>query len=217
MSPQDPTVGACETMRAGERVGRGEARARSPDGARVRAVAWIVAVVGVLLGSGVAPQPASAAPFANGGFEEPVIAGGFVTFPTWSSIGPWLVTSNSVDLVRDLWQPKEGAQSIDLDGGHAGTLCQTFDAIVGANLVTFWMSRNYFVSSASLRVLVDGNPRGTFTHSDKVAPQEMRWSYRSASFVASGATTTLCFESLTPGPYGPAIDAVGFASVDADS
>src|SRR5690349_20593009 len=87
--------------------------------------------------------PASAAAFSDGNFETPVVAPPFVTFTSPATIGPWSVTSGSVDLVNSYWQAADGVQSVDLSGTSAGTICQVFDTPQGGLVtVTFALSHN---------------------------------------------------------------------------
>jgi hypothetical protein len=69
----------------------------------------------------------------NGDFEIPVVPlgyGGYTGNPPLPGFG-WQVGSGNIDLVRTLWQPASGAQSIDLNGdqmpfGQHGSIYQDF-------------------------------------------------------------------------------------------
>ena len=62
----------------------------------------------------------------DGGFESPKKpAGGGVDYNAGQKIGPWSVTSGSVDLTTLYWQNAAGSQSLDLAGLTSGAVAQT--------------------------------------------------------------------------------------------
>src|SRR5512139_751777 len=82
--------------------------------------------------TGVGTAAAAASRFDDGSFENPVAAPPFQTFPSGQSIGPWLVTSGTVDLVGPTtWLAAEGNQSVDLNGANTGAVAQTFTTVPG--------------------------------------------------------------------------------------
>ncbi|GAB3988428.1 hypothetical protein GCM10029978_110790 [Actinoallomurus acanthiterrae] len=87
-------------------------------------------LAGALAGSAAfAATPANATSgLADGSFENPVVTPGtFRTFDAGQLIGPWRVTSGSVDLIgAGFWQASDGRQSLDLSGRSAGGVAQTF-------------------------------------------------------------------------------------------
>ena len=69
---------------------------------------------------------------ANGSFEEGtapfpitnVVAGG-------TAITSWSVDAGDVDYINGFWVSSDGARSIDINGGAAGTISQTFTTVAG--------------------------------------------------------------------------------------
>ncbi len=157
---------------------------------------------------------ASAAAFQNGSFESgtafepfrPVNVGA-------TNITGWDVTAGNVDFITTLWQAHDGTRSIDLDGGTAGTIAQTFDTISGHPYqVEFWLAANPYGSTTKTAEVdatgVGNNPQQfTFDWTDHTHI-DMGWEQHFYSFVADGSSTTLSFASLTTGNAGPAVDAV---------
>ncbi|MFJ9947272.1 choice-of-anchor C family protein [Kitasatospora sp. NPDC091207] len=189
------------------------------------------AVVAVLLLGGVAAStvPAQAAGtadraaaqtralsrFDDGSFETPKIAANtFVDLTAGQSIGPWRVTTGSVDLIgAGFWQAAEGDQSVDLNGGGPGAVAQTFTTTPGATYsVTYSLAANPEGGPAvkTGRALVDGQDFQDFSF-DSTGKSRAAMGYvgRQFTFVAANASTTLGFASTTAtGSYGPVVDNV---------
>ncbi|MCM2389795.1 choice-of-anchor C family protein [Streptomyces albipurpureus] len=179
----------------------------------------VVAVAAGLLvgGSGAAlaaPSAAAVSRFDDGSFEYPTApANSFTTLVSGQSIGPWKVTSGSVDLIgTGFWQAAEGDQSVDLNGGQAGAVAQTFSTIVGRTYtVTYALAANPEGGPAvkTGRVLVGGQNFQDFSFdSTGKTRAAMGYVQRQVTFVANTPTTTLGFASTLPGAYGPVIDDV---------
>ncbi|HEU0317982.1 MAG TPA: DUF642 domain-containing protein, partial [Solirubrobacteraceae bacterium] len=176
----------------------------------------MIVAIGSAVACLVASASASAAPFADGSFETPAApAGNFTDIAAPGAIGPWTVTAGSVDLIgAGYWQAADGVQSVDLDGTTAGTICQTYDASSPGNgAATFQLSHNFAgTASATVQVTANGVPVGTFTHNAAgTTGANMMYQPHTVSFPVTGPTTTLCFVSLTPGGFGPVIDAVALS------
>lgn len=176
---------------------------------------YVVAVMLLFAGS-----VAHALPFANGGFESPDISGAYQTRSATNSnlalrtIGAWNITAGSVDLINSYWQATEGGQSLDLNGANPGTISQTFDTVLGAIYnVTFSLSGNPdnktgAYATKSLLALA-GDYFGQFNFSDTSNTRSnMKWIGENFEFTALDAITTLSFQSLETGAYGPALDNV---------
>ncbi len=157
---------------------------------------------------------AHALPFTNGGFESPDIGGAFQQRNAPNVIGAWNITAGSVDLINTYWQPAEGGQSIDLNGGGQGTISQAFDTLFGATYnVTFSLSGNpdnkggaSAIKSLSASA---GDHVELFNFSDTTNSRTlMKWIEESFMFTALADTTTLSFQSLESGAWGPALDNV---------
>ena len=72
----------------------------------------------------------------NQGFETPVVATGAQLFTQGEMIGAWEVTEGSVDVVADnLWQPKEGRQSLDMTGVSPGAIAQDLTTVADQRYV----------------------------------------------------------------------------------
>ncbi|HYH89497.1 MAG TPA: LamG-like jellyroll fold domain-containing protein [Solirubrobacteraceae bacterium] len=173
---------------------------------------------GALLALLVSGAPAWAAPFANGSFETPAINTDYVTRVAPYNFGNWRVAAGSVDHKNTYWQAASGQRSIDLNGGDPGRLCQIFDTPTqGPARVGFMMSHNPDDGnlSGTLRVRVNGVLVGApFVHNAANTLANMMWQSRSVTFNVATPTINLCFQSVTPGAQGPAIDAVTFTSLN---
>lgn len=176
---------------------------------------YVVAVMLLFAGS-----VAHALPFANGGFESPDISGTYQarsatnSNPALRTIGAWNISSGSVDLINSYWQPAEGGQSLDLNGSGPATISQAFDTLTGATYeVTFSLSGNPdrktgTYATKSLLALA-GDYFGQFDFSDTTNSRtNMKWIVDSFEFTALDPITTLSFQSLEAGAYGPALDNV---------
>jgi choice-of-anchor C domain-containing protein len=162
-----------------------------------------------------AAAPANAATaFGDGGFETPVVAPHtFVTIFAGQPIGPWTVTSGNVDLIgAGFWQAAAGVQSLDLDGGQAGAVSQTFaTSPLFAYEVSFALAGNPVDLPVvkTGQVIVNGQVALNFSF-DTTGKTEANMGYvhREFAFKATGNATTIEFASTTAGAFGPVIDDV---------
>ncbi|MFF2078885.1 choice-of-anchor C family protein [Kitasatospora sp. NPDC058162] len=152
--------------------------------------------------------------FDDGSFESPKVPANSFTEPVaGQSIGPWQVTSGSVDLIgAGFWQAAEGDQSVDLNGADSGTIAQTFTTTPGATYsVSYALAGNPGGGPAlrTGRVLIDGQDFQDFSF-DVTGKTRAAMGYvgRQFSFVAYNSSTTLTFESTVRGPFGPVLDDV---------
>lgn len=167
------------------------------------------ALMALLLGSA---QIASAQ-VTNGSFEAGDDPGSFTTLiPGDTDITDWAVTAGSVDYIGTYWQAAAGTRSVDMNGTEAGAISQTFPTVIGAKYdVTFYMSGNPDGGPAlkEMAVGATGVAAQNYTYDTSVEANtkaDMKWSSRTYSFLATGASTILTFESLVDGAYGPALD-----------
>jgi choice-of-anchor C domain-containing protein len=150
----------------------------------------------------------------NGSFEKPVVPGGFQTFNAPSSIGPWKVVADSVDVVHTSWVAAKNKQSLDLSGsaGALGAIEQQLSTAPGAKYtLKFFLAGNTYCgpSVKQMRVRWDGTEVDTLEFDITGKTQtKMGWKAHSYSLVAADASTTLRFESLTNSGCGAALDAV---------
>ncbi|MFE7559612.1 choice-of-anchor C family protein [Kitasatospora sp. NPDC057500] len=152
--------------------------------------------------------------FDDGSFETPKApANAFTGFGAGQAIGPWTVTTGSVDLIgAGFWQAAEGDQSLDLNGGASGAVAQSFTTVPGATYsVTYALAGNSAGGPVlkTGRVLIDGQNFQDFSF-DVTGKSRAAMGYvgRQFSFVAQSGSTTLSFASTVPGAYGPVVDDV---------
>jgi hypothetical protein len=172
--------------------------------ARVLLATGVVATyLGVLTGT------ALAAPFTNGGFESPDITPNafLVTTPTgWTLAG---APGGNVAIVKSpTFTVTEGTQALDLSGVYAspgpastGGVQQAIDTVAGSQYtVTYdWTSK---CAGSNVRALVDTAPVDTATNAGPTYPV---YSTRVFNFTAQSASTTLRFDTTTPGAVGTGV------------
>ncbi|MER0244645.1 choice-of-anchor C family protein [Streptomyces sp. HSW2009] len=151
----------------------------------------------------------------DGSFEYPAApANSFTNVPTGGSIGPWAVTAGNVDHIgRGFWQAADRDQSVDLNGGTAGTIAQTFPTTPGKTYeVSYALASNPggVPTVKTGRALINGQNFQDFSFdSTGKTVTNMGYVGRHFTFVARSASTTLSFASTTPNSaYGPVIDDV---------
>lgn len=163
------------------------------------------------------PVAANAAVFTNGSFETGPAAGQFATLGNGSTaISNWVVGGNSIDYIGTYWQNQDGDRSIDLSGGNAGSIAQTFDTVANQIYnVSFWLSGNPAGAPTIKTVLVDvGGAATPFTFDTTgISLGAMGWVQKTFSFTAAGTSTTLTFASDNATAYGPALDNVSVVAV----
>lgn len=162
------------------------------------------------------PASASAATILDGGFETAPATGNFTTVAGGGSIGAWTVLGNSVDHIGLYWTNNEGSRSIDLSGGGAGGVRQTFATVANqAYAISFWLAGNPDGGSNLKSVAVDVGGAPSIFQFDTTGhtTANMGWQQFTYNFVASGTSTTLSFMSQNNDPYGPALDNVSVSAV----
>lgn len=158
------------------------------------------------------PAVADAQAFTNGSFETANFdPGAFTQLEAGSTaIAGWSIDSGSIDYVGNYWNASNGVRSIDMSGGVAGSISQTFDTVAGrAYTVSFDLGGNGDSGPATktLDVLATGGVLGSFSAPASTRPNIDYTSF-TYSFVASGASTTLSFLSTTNTAFGPILDNV---------
>jgi choice-of-anchor C domain-containing protein len=174
----------------------------------------------VIIGLSSAAAHAAVNLVSDGDFSSPSGGSSFVTYSSGSSIGPWSVGGDSVDLIGGYWQNPAGTSgSVDLDGNAPGSISQVLSLTSGDYLLSFYLSGNpdgapslksldVTLSSGALPASTEYTYTiGTNTHTD------MQYVFESYEFSATGPTT-LTFASLDEGtPYGPVIGDVIVSAV----
>jgi choice-of-anchor C domain-containing protein len=173
----------------------------------------------MLAGAGVMllfPAMASANLVQDGGFELPGISGDFTTYST-GMMGAWDVTSGSVDLIRNYWQPAEGSQSLDAAGNINGTIQQTIGGIIIGQtyLLTFDMAGNPDGAPTVKTLQASLGTQSQIFHFDTTGHTKdaMGWTLETATFVADGSILSFQDLSGVPSPYGSALDNVSLTAV----
>jgi choice-of-anchor C domain-containing protein len=154
----------------------------------------------------------------------------FSTISSGGSIGPWSVTSGSVDLVGGFWQSPSGPNpptgtngSVDMDGLSPGAISQDISGLTAGKTytLTFSLSGNPDgpVSTKSLDVSIGSIAGDNFTYTTGAnTHSNMMYTLESLTFVA-GASNTLSFASqeAATSPFGPVIGGVSIAVPEAST
>ena len=162
---------------------------------------------------------------SNGNFESPISPNGQQILAGSEPAGfDWHVASGDIELIRTLWQPASGAQSIDLNGLSPATIYQDFTFAAGGQwVVMFAMSAN--PDSPDIKALnVSFGPSGgalTSLGNFVLSPgtrtyQDMQWVTQTTPSVnvQDSVVYRLQFTSLNPASnYGPALDNVQLVQV----
>ncbi len=149
---------------------------------------------------------------ANGGFEQPTPLPNIwgEEFDAGSTgIPGWTIVSGSVDIQGASWfDPYQGAQSLDLDGSHPGSIEQSFATTIGT---TYQLSFAY-ANNPDSRGTFDGPQTADVTVTDSggktllsstvshtgSTPTDMNYQLFTETFVADTTMTTLKFTSTDP-------------------
>jgi choice-of-anchor C domain-containing protein len=168
------------------------------------------------------PVAAQADPILlNGNFEIGPSMGGMHDVGVLAgsnAITGWVVTGGGVDYLGVPWDVFEGEHGIDLDYRSPGGIQQTFATEPGGTYsVYFELSGNPMGGATlkPLRVSVGGFAQDYSFDSTGQAENNLSWEHIQFSFVATGATSTLSFASLSDSSssYGALIDRVRVSPV----
>jgi choice-of-anchor C domain-containing protein len=159
----------------------------------------------------------------NGSFEEgpetPKNAEAFVTLEKDSTaLKGWVVGEGNIDVVdSSYWKAADGKRSLDMNGGTAGAISQTFKTKKGKKYrVRFALAGSPGNAPAEKKLQVSAageTAEFTFDVSGK-SRTDMGWERKTWEFTAAADQTTLEFLSLTEGHAGPALDDVVVVAVD---
>jgi choice-of-anchor C domain-containing protein len=162
-----------------------------------------------------ATAPAGANLLVNGSFESgPDITSGFLRLLSGSTeITGWVVTRADIDYTSSqFWQVSDGDRNLDLDGGAAGGVEQTFATVPGTSYDVTWdfAGNPGFGPTIKTMVVAAASQQATFTFDITGRSfTDMGYVSKAWSFTADAASTTLEFYSQTsPAGFGPVIDNV---------
>jgi choice-of-anchor C domain-containing protein len=184
---------------------------------KARVCGWVV-VLSVVCAF-VAAGSAYGAAFTNGSFETGTDPGAtFINLTAGATdVTGWVIRSSDIDYVGDYWTAAEGSRSLDLSGAAAGGIQQTFDTAPGSTYrVTFYLSGNGSCGSTvkNLDVGATGNSTQQYTFDTTGhSTSSMGWQLETYTFVATGTSTTLFFQSQEQSNCGPALDDVAVEEV----
>ena len=129
----------------------------------------------------------------------------------------WQITSGNIDLLMNSSYAADGSLFLDMNGGTAGAIAQSFATTPGTSYhVTFEMSgnpdtgRDYPPFVKEMRVSAAGQSSDYAFDTTNNLGWIDGWATETFDFVATNNTTTLSFESLMGGDSaaGPALDDV---------
>jgi choice-of-anchor C domain-containing protein len=132
-----------------------------------------------------------------------------------SSILNWTV-GGSIDYIKTRWIPADGERSLDLNGLNAGSVSQTLTTVIGQQYeVRFWMSANpeNDPEVKEMRVYANNLFQDFSFTTGGFSNQNMLWIEKTWNFIASNNSTTLTFQSLIGGRFGPALDNVSVTAI----
>jgi choice-of-anchor C domain-containing protein len=154
---------------------------------------------------------------SDGDFSTPSGGASFVTYSGGSTIGPWTVTGNSVDLIGGYWQaPTVGGGSVDLDGNDPGGVTQTLSIGPGKYDLSFFLSGN--PDGAPAEKVVDVSVAGhtsvfDYTVGSGNSHSNMDYVLETLDFTTTGPTTLSFTSADTNTPFGPVIGGVSVTAV----
>lgn len=175
--------------------------------------------------------PVSGNLVTNPSFESPLISGNFVTYNTATNLGGWSV--NHIDLIRNYWNPSEGAQSIDLSSTQGGYVSQNIITTPGeAYILSFDMAGNpackaYNIASPATKTVAlywGGNLIDSFTYDTSPytlnAPPSVfpfpigTYTHFTKTLVASGSSMELKFvdSSIPSSNCGAVLDNIDLSN-----
>jgi Protein of unknown function (DUF642) len=152
------------------------------------------------------------ADFVNGSFEQPNIGNIFFTAysPGDNSITGWTVvgTGGNIAIIgagaTAFYNPESGSQFIDLTGTtntFGDGVKQTITTVAGDSYqVSFWIGNSHTDGStnSTVDVSINGGTASGFTNTNFNA-NSLNWQQFTATFVATGTSTTVAFTNGDPG------------------
>lgn len=155
----------------------------------------------------------------NGSFERPRVRGAeYYSYPAGGPLTGWAVDGPIDQLSGPIWEPADGAQSVDLDGScGTGGIHQQLPTETGVGY--------------HLHFALAGNPNGPpvikamevrwgdavidTVHCDTTGRSkgDLAWTEHDYDLIAPSEITTLTFRSLSPGCYGALLDEVSVRKI----
>ncbi len=191
---------------------------------RSTSLAAILGLVILLSATTAAAQNANAAAgnlITNGSFENApspnVVNPGqsWITLAAGSgALAGWTIDSGTIDVHGPgaAWPFSDGVRNVDVSGTGAGSLSQTFATVPGeAYSVLFDLSANNYCGSAvkQLQVTAPGTVETFSVDVTGIPAGQVPFKTKSFVFAATGASSTLKFNSLENSSCGPLVDKVG--------
>ncbi|MGI0483319.1 choice-of-anchor C family protein [Geminocystis sp. CENA526] len=155
----------------------------------------------------------------NGSFEEGVEINKDTKFNGLNTksqgITNWEIKTDDIDYKENFWQNSDGNRSLDLNGGKAGAISQTFPTKIGDRyLVQFDMAGNPDNQEIPIRKIIvsTGEQQGHFVFDIRGGKtrENMQWQTFKWEFIAEDSMTTLTFSgsSGNTSAYGATLDNV---------
>lgn len=167
---------------------------------------------------------AHAAILINGSFETGVSppSTNFTTLNAGNTnLTGWTIGAGGIDWIGTYWQASDGVRSLDMTAINAGSISQTFATIIGQRyLVSFDLAGNPDANGGSrlksLDVTINGSGLANYTFDTTgFTRNNMGWTGKTYSFLATTAASTLTFTSRNGRASGPALDNVAVSVPEA--
>ncbi|MTF40324.1 choice-of-anchor C family protein [Cyanobacterium aponinum] len=155
----------------------------------------------------------------NGSFEEGITIDPetkFIGLDTKSQgINDWEIIKDNIDYKENYWQNTDDNRSLDLNGGQAGAISQSFPTKIGERyLVQFDMAGNpdHKQEQIPIRKIIvsTGEQQGHFVFDMRGGKtrENMQWQTFKWKFIAENSMTTLTFSGSlgNTSAYGPTLD-----------
>ncbi|ETX00705.1 MAG: hypothetical protein ETSY1_10185 [Candidatus Entotheonella factor] len=154
----------------------------------------------------------------NGSFEDGVPPGNFITLGVGDTgLDHWEIVNGSIDYVGGTWLSSHGSRSLDMSGRGPGAISQSFTTEIGMQYeVRFDMAGNTGggAPDKGLQVSTGEVPQAFAFDITGRSNLDMGWEEKVFVFTAVDTTTTLTFQSLTAGAFGPALDNVRVSLIE---
>lgn len=130
-------------------------------------------------------------------------------------ISNWEIIRDDIDYKENFWQNSDGNRSLDLNGGQAGVISQTFSTQIGDKyLVEFDMAGNPDNLEIPIKKIIvsTGEQQGHFVFDIRggKSRENMQWQTFKWEFIAEDSMTNLTFSASqgNTSAYGPTLDNV---------